>query len=216
LDHPSDLIEVLEESKRLGFLGPGPVVDHIEHASQFVAPLDHLAGLRREKGPLRFVDLGAGGGLPSLPLLVARTGWRAVLLDASQKRCSFLVWAIVELGLSDRVEVWCGRAEEIAHEDRARFRFDAVVARGFGPPAATVECGAPLLTTGGWLVISEPPQGREWPSAGLAQVGVTEVEAESIGSAVAEWPGVVVLRRDGDVPSSFPRRPKVQQQRPLF
>lgn len=216
MDRPSGLTQVLKESKRLGFLGPGPVVEHIEHASHFVAPLDQLAGLRRGEAPLRFVDLGAGGGLPSLPLLVARSAWRAVLLDASQKRCSFLVWAIVELGLSDRAEVWCGRAEEIAHEERARFQFDAVVARGFGPPATTVECGAPFLATGGRLVISEPPQGRQWSRAGLARVGMTEVTAESIGSTGGEWPGVVVLRRDGEVPSSLPRRSKVQQQRPLF
>ena len=100
------MVEVLEESKRFGFLGPGPVVDHIDHAAHFVAPLDRLAGLRHlpadplsshTGGPdqlssvgdepdqrLRFVDLGAGGGLPSLPILVARREWQAVLLDASR------------------------------------------------------------------------------------------------------------------------------------
>jgi len=211
-----------------------------------VAPLDYLAGLRRGAAaaeppgsvgrgaadvggaasePLRLVDLGAGGGLPSLAILDRLPDWNAVLLDAIQKRCSFLVWAVGELGVSDRVEVWCGRAEEIGHEERARFRFDAVVARGFGPPASTVECGAPLLRRGGLLMISEPPEGRHWPAEGLAKVGMTEVGSTGIESARDEssgaagpgpWPSVMVLRRDGDVPPIHPRRAKAQQRTPLF
>lgn len=159
-------------------------------------------------GGVRFVDLGAGGGLPSLPILVARPSYSAVLLDAIRKRCSFLVWAAGQLGIADRVEVWCGRAEEIGHEDRARFRFDAVVARSFGPPAQTVECGAPLLRPGGRLLISEPPEEREWPADPLAAVGLVH----QVDAAV----GVVVLRRDGDVDDRYPRRIKVQQRMPLF
>ncbi len=206
---------VLEESKRFGFLGPGPVADHIKHASQFVAPLDtplDQAAVAQRVG--RFVDLGAGGGLPSLPMLVARPQWSAVLLDAIQKRCSFLVWAVAELGMSDRVEVWCGRAEEIGHGERAREQFDAVVARGFGPPPSTVECAAPLLRPGGRLVISEPPEGRTWPVDGLATVGMSELlPADEDAEA---WPGVVVFTRTGDVPSTYPRRAKAQQRSPLF
>jgi len=156
---------------------------------------------------LKFVDLGAGGGVPSLPILMARPDYQAVMIDASQRRCSFLVWTLGQLGLGDRADVWCGRAEELAHEDRARFQFDAVVSRGFGPPAATVECGAPFLTEGGYLVISEPPQGRDWPAEPLASVGLNEV---------GPWPGVVTLKRSGRVEPGYPRRAKVQQRAPLF
>lgn len=131
-----------------------------------------------------------------------------MLIDTIRKRCSFLVWAAGRLELDDRVDVWCGRAEEIGHEARARFRFDAVVARGFGRPSQTVECGAPLLRPGGRLVISEPPEKRSWPSEPLAGIGlVLEPDVAA---------GVVVLRRDGVVDDRFPRRIKSQQRTPLF
>lgn len=146
--------------------------------------------------------------MPSLPILMARPDYSAVLLDAIGKRCSFLVWAAGRLGLSDRVEVWCGRAEEIGHEERARFVFDAVVARGFGPPAQTVECGAPLLKPGGRLVISEPPEKRTWPGEPLDEIGL------ALEPDIAA--GVVVLRRNGAVDDRYPRRIKSQQRRPLF
>ncbi len=194
----SALAEVLERSRTIGFLGPGPIDTHVEHASLF--------GRAVGSAECRFADIGAGGGVPGLPMLVAEPSLSAVLIDASQKRCSFLVWAIGELGLSDRAEVWCGRAEDIGRETRARQQFDAVVARGFGPPAVTLECAAPLLVDGGRIVVSEPPVPRHWPEGAVADMGLTQIEAES---------GVAVFERVGPLPDLLPRRTK-QLQRPLF
>lgn len=220
-----DLVSVLEQSKSQGFLGPGPVADHIDHAMRFARAL--AAYSKREPGwlptdrPVRLADLGAGGGLPSLPLLVspgvgdgahledvvfARSP--AVLIDGSDKRCRFLEWAGRELGLSDRTEVWCARAEELGHEPRARFQFDLVLARSFGPPASTVECGAPLLVEGGLLAVSEPPGGRDWPTDGLARVGLVAVSEP--GESIA------LFRRDGAIDDALPRRIKIQRRQPLF
>lgn len=229
------LLSVLEQSKALGFLGPGPVDEHIEHARRFTRALDRflaaepqwLRGGSRQPTP-RLADLGAGGGLPSLPMLVGTesdlesplAGWSAVLIDASQKKCSFLVWACAELGLSDRVEVWCGRVEDIGHQHRARFGFDVVVARGFGPPAWTVECGAPLLTPGGLLCISEPPERRVWPVDGLAAVGLSGpvIGGRHAGNAGAGHGtgDIAVFQRTGEVDARFPRRAKIGKRDPLF
>lgn len=196
----SALAEVLERSRAIGFLGPGPIDAHVEHARLF--------GRAVGSAECRFADIGAGGGVPGLPMLVAEPALSAVLIDASQKRCSFLVWALSELGLSDRAEVWCGRAEEIGREDRAREQFDAVVARGFGPPAVTLECAAPLLVDGGRIVVSEPPVPRRWPEGPLSEMGLSQV-------GVADGDGVAVFERTGPVPDRLPRRTK-QLQRPLF
>lgn len=193
------LAEVLERSRAVGFLGPGPVTSHIEHASLF--------GRAIGSAECRFADIGAGGGVPGLPLLVAAPELNAVLIDASQKRCSFLVWALAELGLSNRAEVWCGRAEEIGRQERAREAFDGVVARGFGPPASTLECAGPLVRENGSIVVSEPPVHRRWPADGLAMLGLTQMEAEQ---------GVAVFKRRGPLPESLPRSAKQIQRAPLF
>ncbi len=193
------LAEVLERSRAVGFLGPGPLETHVEHAALF----------GRAIGPAecRFADIGAGGGVPGLPMLVSNPAWSAVLIDASQKRCSFLVWALSELELTDRAEVWCGRAEQLGHEGRAREGFDAVVARGFGPPASTLECATPLLRPNGRVVVSEPPVKRDWPADGLASAGLIQLDA---------GPGVAVFERTGDLRDDLPRPAKQQQRTPLF
>ncbi|MGZ4710399.1 MAG: RsmG family class I SAM-dependent methyltransferase, partial [Acidimicrobiales bacterium] len=144
------LVGVLERSRDLGFLGPGPVEPHIEHARRFSAA---LTGPR----PARALDLGSGGGLPGLVLILAWPSTVWCLLDANQRRTDFLTDAVDELGVADRVTVVRGRAEEVAHDPAHRGRFDLVVARSFGKPAVTAECAAGFLVVGGMLVVSEPP-----------------------------------------------------------
>jgi 16S rRNA (guanine527-N7)-methyltransferase len=225
-DVATKLTEVLDRARAVGFLGPGPIASHIEHAERYGPAVDAtldavgttsaststskppVGDVANDLGPVDLVDIGAGGGVPSLPLLVARPSVRAVLVDASQKRCSFLVWAVAELGMGDRVSVWASRAEAVGREDRGRQRFSVLVARGFGPPASTLECGAPLVIDGGRLVISEPPERRRWPASELSdRLGLVEVPSP---------PGVVVFERRGPVPEDVPRSAKEMQRRPLF
>lgn len=207
------LVAVLERSRQLGFLGPGPVEDHVAHAEVFGRALDEVRS-RSGPGPggggsglVVGVDLGAGGGVPSLPLLVSRPWLSLVLVDSSRRRTAFCVSALVELEALDRATVWTGRAETFAHDPAHRDRYQVVVARGFGPPADTVECAAPLLAPGGRCVISEPPRGRDWPAEALASVGMVEVEGGS---------GVAMLERVGPVGPDHPRAAKHRQRAPLW
>ena len=194
--------EVLERSKKLGFLGPGPVEDHISHA------LLYAKEIVDSPGPV--VDLGAGGGVPSLPLLTEFSRVEMVLVDALQKRCSFLQWAVVELELQDRVEVVCERAELLVNEPERRGKYSAVIARGFGPPSATLECAAPFLKQGGKCVLSEPPEGREWPTSGVSEFGLEQVESQVPDNKLAVFECVAPTSK------KYPRNAKLQKSKPIF
>lgn len=203
------LIAVLERSRRLGFLGPDSVRVQVDHARGFAA------GVPGE--PERFLDLGAGGGLPGLVLLT--TVWRAaraVLLDAGERRCEFLRESVAELGIGDRVQVVRGRAEEVGRDPALRGSMDVVVARSFGPPPVTAECGAPFLRVGGRLVVSEPPADDEapdadrWPSDGVRRVGLVEDESWATPYRFRSF----VLAEP--CPDTYPRRVGIPAKRPLF
>src|SRR3546814_9312392 len=93
------------------------------------------------------------------------------------KRCAFLREAVEALGADERVEVVEGRAEEIGRGEMRRV-VDAVIARSFGPPAATAECAAPLLRAGGLLVVSEPPEALDrWPEDGRSEEHTSELQS---------------------------------------
>ncbi len=67
------------------------------HVLDALAVLPHLPPGDR----LRLLDVGSGGGVPGIPLAIARPSWQVVLLDASQKKGAFLQQATIELGLAN-------------------------------------------------------------------------------------------------------------------
>jgi 16S rRNA (guanine527-N7)-methyltransferase len=228
---PARLLDVLDEARAAGFLGPGPLDTQLHHAEGFAV----VARSLWPDGPTPpvLLDLGSGGGLPGL---VVATRWpeaTIVLLDSSARRTAFLTGAVRRLGLEDRVSVRQDRAEVAGRDPELRGRLDLVLARSFGRPAVTAECAAPLLTPGGWLVVSEPPaapppdpgpagapagapgasgpsEGPRWPAEPLRQLGL-----EPAG-LVHEGFEYQTLRQVEACPQRFPRRDGMPAKRPLF
>lgn len=195
------MADVLEQARAYGFLGPGPVAPHVEHARGFAAAF--------ATPPERFVDLGSGGGVPGLVLAELWPSSGVVLLDSMERRTAFLAEAVTALGWDDRVEVARARAEEYGREHRGAF--DGVVARGFAPPPVTAECAAPLLRPGGLLVVSEPPEGASrWPAEAVATLGLA---TEAVLTGIARYQ---VLRQIAVCPEMYPRRVGIPSKRPLW
>ena len=195
----------LARAQHLGFLGPGPIDEQLEHARAFAA----LVG----RPPRSFLDLGSGGGLPGLVVALEWPAATGVLLDANRRRGAHLQTACAELGIAGRVEVVVSRAEDAAHDPRWRGQFSLVTARGFGPPAVTAECGVGFLGPGGRLAVSEPPGGDpgRWSTAGLQELGLDPPE-------VLTGPGVSValLRLRHPPLSRWPRRAGLPARRPVW
>lgn len=160
----------------------------------------------------RAADLGAGGGVPGLVLAVDGLAETWMLVDSMQRRTEMLDEAVATLGLTATVTVRRQRAEDLGRSADARSQFDLVVARGFGPPAMTAECAAPLLRPGGYLIVSEPPDPDDarWPADGLAELGL-----EPVGIA-GGGPHFAVLRQVSAADARYPRRSGVPRKRPLF
>jgi 16S rRNA (guanine527-N7)-methyltransferase len=166
------LVEVLADARRLGFLGPAPIADVIAHARLFVAA---LAGLPPASTVL---DLGTGGGVPGLVIAHDRPDLSVVLLDRRTRRTDAVERFVRRLGWTDRVTV---RAADATHVTEP---VDAVVARGFGPPEATVSTAARWCVPGGIVVISDPPGADRWQRSWLEVAGVDRVENPPPGMAV--------------------------------
>jgi 16S rRNA (guanine527-N7)-methyltransferase len=158
-------------------------------------------------------DLGSGGGVPGLALALAWRESRWLLIESGRRRAGFLREAVVTLGLAPRVVVMEQRAEEVGRDPQCRGRCGLVVARGFGPPAVTAECAAPLLETGGRAVVSEPPGGdaARWPPGGLAVLAMAPGPVVDACGATFQ-----VLVQTRPCPDRFPRRTGVPAKRPLF
>lgn len=215
---PEGLRAWFTRARELGLLGPAAIDDHLIQAGRF---RDALAG-PEDDPPARVLDLGTGAGLPGLVLAVWWPDSSWVLLDGKEKRSELLGQAVSELGAlhgpAGRVQVRCGRAEELAHESEWREQFDVVVARSFGPPAVTAECAAGFLRLDGRLAVSEPPsrdEGDGGPNVGAGRWEGAPVSG--LGLTVADRVGSVqLLVKTAPTPTTYPRRTGVPAKRPLF
>ncbi|HOL64473.1 MAG TPA: 16S rRNA (guanine(527)-N(7))-methyltransferase RsmG [Accumulibacter sp.] len=95
------------------------------------------------------LDVGSGGGLPGIPLAIARADLRVHLLDSNAKKCAFMRQAGIELELPN-IAVHCGRVENFC----ADAGFPVIVARAFADLPTLVRLTRHLLRDGGhWLAM---------------------------------------------------------------
>ena len=110
--------------------------------------LDSLAVLPHLPMPAdgTLADVGSGGGLPGIPLAIARPQWQVTVNDSNRKKTTFLRQAAIELGLGN-VSVHAGRVEDW----RPAERFWVVISRGFAELADFVSACGHLVAPGGAL-----------------------------------------------------------------
>ncbi|MDP2827347.1 MAG: 16S rRNA (guanine(527)-N(7))-methyltransferase RsmG [Sulfuricellaceae bacterium] len=112
----------------------------VQHILDSLSVLPHV-------GDGRLLDIGAGGGLPGIPLAIARPELQITLLDSNQKKTTFLRQVSIELKLGN-VAVECVRAEAY----KPLLPFDMVISRAFSELSEFVRLGAPHCRSGGRLL----------------------------------------------------------------
>lgn len=94
-------------SNLVGTTDPPRIADEIVLDAARLAPLVREA--IGERG--RMIDIGAGAGIPIIPLLIALPGWSGVAVEPREKRRRFMSAARRSLGLGERLEIVEGRLE---------------------------------------------------------------------------------------------------------
>ncbi len=107
---------------------------------QLLDSLSILPWVRAEQ----VLDVGAGGGLPGIPLAIALPERRFTLLDSNGKKTRFLNQCVLELGL-DNVDVIHGRAEDCTPAQP----FQQISSRAFTALDNLVQWCGPLLADDG-------------------------------------------------------------------
>jgi len=93
------------------------------------------------------LDVGSGGGLPGIPLAIARPALSVRMVDTVQKKTTFLQQAAIQLGLKN-VAVNHARVEELPGQ------YAQISSRAFAELKLFVELTRHLLAPGGrWLAM---------------------------------------------------------------
>lgn len=98
----------------------------------------------------KIIDVGTGAGFPSCPLKIFRDDIKITLLDSLNKRINFLKALSDELDLN--AECIHGRAEELAHKENYREKFDIATARAVASLPMLCEYCLPFVKKGGYFI----------------------------------------------------------------
>lgn len=111
---------------------------------------DSLAAAKVLPPNIKFVDVGSGGGLPGIPLLLMRPDLQATLVEPTAKRVAFLRTAVRAAGLQGRVDVIAGRVGP--GEAIEAGTWSAALARAVWNPEEWVSMGTRLVKPGGIIL----------------------------------------------------------------
>lgn len=115
------------------------------HLLDSLSVLTHVQALNAKN----LLDVGAGAGLPSIPLAICLPELQVTAIDSVQKKASFMRQVKGELGLSN-FYVESGRVEVLKNDQK----FDVIISRAFSEIGLFIKLTRPLLAENGvWLAM---------------------------------------------------------------
>ena len=182
--------------------------------------LDSLSAMRSiPPGPLKLIDVGAGAGLPGLPIKLARPEISLTLLEATRKKCDFLKAVVDDLQLA-AVQVINARAEDAGRMEEHREQYDLAVARAVADLPALVEYLLPLARIGGLALAQKSKEAEretQRAAAAIAALGgrwreVTPVVVPGLNEARY----LVIIEKIEGTPEKYPRLAGVPGKKPIL
>jgi 16S rRNA (guanine527-N7)-methyltransferase len=183
--------------------------------------LDALVALPQLEisGAGRVIDLGSGGGVPAIPLALARPDVAWTLVDSVGKKAEALRGFVHELGLGN-VTVLAHRLEALGRDPGHRAGHDLATARACAPLPELLELALPLLRVGGallaWKGPITPGDAELRSGAGAAALlggAAPEVRATRVAALGART--LVLVAKERPTGDRYPRRAGVPARRPL-
>ena len=183
--------------------------------------LDALVALPEldDVAPAMAVDIGSGGGVPAIPIAIARPDLSWLLLESVGKKARALTAFVDQLGLTG-VAVLVERAEVAGHDRRYRDSAGLVTARAVAALPVLAELAMPLLAQGGLLLAWKGPLAAnddelQRGARALAELGGGTPELLAAGAPQLGAHTLVRVHKERATPARYPRKPGEPARRPL-
>ena len=191
---------------------------------ELILPLhfaDCLLGMEYIPEGASVIDVGCGGGFPTLPLAIVRGDLKITAMDSTEKKLGFVDLVCRELGLKN-VKTLVGRAEDHGKDAKYREKFDVACARGVSRLNILSELCMPFVGVGGRFVAMKGAMGAEEykeAAAGIMKLGGGKVEIFSKKLYVSENESqertFVVVEKVKNTPEAYPRMYSKIKNKPL-
>ena len=178
--------------------------------------LDSVVGESLFESKANIVEIGSGGGFPSIPLMLYREDLHFTLVESTGKKCTYLTEVVDKLNLGC-AKVINDRAEVIAKEAMHREKYDICTARAVARLNTLAEYCLPFVKVGGKFIAYKGDCEEEIKEA-LPAVTVLGGKVESkleYSLPDGEKRTLIVIRKVKNTPPKYPRGNGKERKNPI-
>lgn len=169
------------------------------------------------KQDIKILDIGTGGGFPSLPLAIAYENYQIYPLDSIAKKIGFIELVQKELRLQN-IHPTCKRAEDLPATMKENF--DIVTSRAVASLNMLLEYAIPFLKTGGYFIAYKSKTADT--EIDEAQNALKVLNARVVDRIKYELPHeesfvreLLIIKKEKSTPKQYPRKSGQAKKNPL-
>lgn len=165
------------------------------------------------------LDVGCGGGFPTIPLSIARRDLHLTAIDSTEKKIAFVRSAAKALRL-ENITTICSRVEDKAMKSFSQ-TFDVGTSRAVAKMSILSELVLPYVKVGGYMVALKGANGEAELNEAKAAIRMLGGEVQDvlhkrlICSGLTEERTVILIQKMHPSPSQYPRQYATILKRPL-
>lgn len=179
--------------------------------------LDSVVGEKFFPYGANVIEIGSGGGFPSIPLKLLRDDLRFTLVESTQKKCNHLQECVNNLSLTN-VKILNIRAEDGGKDPLLREKFDCVCARAVARLNTLAEYCMPFIKKGGKFIAYKGDCEEELEEAKKAidvLGGVIEnVENYELPDGAGKR-SIIIIKKVKNTPLKYPRGCGKERKKPI-
>lgn len=180
--------------------------------------IDSLLPINIFKDNTKIIDLGCGGGFPSIPLKISNKNLHITAVDSVQKKTNFVKIVSNELKF-ENFNVIHSRIEDLAFNKEYREQFDMVISRALAPMPTIIEYSSPFLKKGGKIISYKGPNYKEeieLSQNALKQLNCTIEEIKEYDlDELKTKRYVIIIKKLDTTPNKYPRKQNKPRLNPL-
>lgn len=169
----------------------------------------------------KIIDIGCGGGFPSLPLAIVRPDVTIVGVDSTSKKVSYVAETAKALDL-DNLSTISARAEELITTPQMRESFDVVISRAVARLNMLNELCLPFIRVDGKGIFMKGAAGNQElmeAESGIEKLGCTcESVIEDtlwVTNDTKEERIQIIIKKTSSTPAQYPRQFGQIKKKPL-
>lgn len=165
----------------------------------------------------KLLDIGTGGGFPSVPLSLLYNEMKIFALDSIKKKINFIEYILTELKIKN-LKTICKRVEELP--DNCKNSYDVVTSRAMAELRVILELAIPFVKKGGYFVAYKSLKAEEElfnakNALEKLNIKLTDKIEYSLPLECETKRILLIFKKEEDTPFIYPRKNVIIKSKPL-